>query len=165
MRPTLEKKLIYNTELLSNPLYEPEFINHAFLRFHSFGELANSTMLHNMIKLAKFNPHCQFVLWTKRIDIIRAYYKDRFYPDNFRVIYSNPRIDSPMTESDIPEGFHAVFNVFSAEYAIQHNIDINCSGKSCQTCMNCYKSVKMPNKIINEVIKSQAKKYQSSNPA
>jgi hypothetical protein len=51
----------------------------------------------------------------------------------------------------IPKGFSGIFNVYSSRYAIDHAIDINCSG-SCATCLKCYTQNRF---IINELVKEK----------
>lgn len=158
-RSNLHDKLVYNTEIMTDPLYEPEELNilkvGAIIRVHSFGEFQDMVHFDNFIKLVMKNPSIRFVAWTKRKDLLLSWKYP--LPVNLRLIYSNPYIDRPMFTQDIPDKFHAVFNVFTADYAKANHIRINCMG-ACIDCMNCYGD-HMAAKVINEVIKSQQTRY------
>ena len=56
--------------------------NFSYLRFrkniarlHGHGELINQTHLHNFVSMAKHFSHITFALWSKKIDIVRKYFK------------------------------------------------------------------------------------------
>ena len=150
--PALHRCLMSNSELLSNAILADEdipIIYQDICRLHSYGELINETHFRNFCKIAEHNPHCLFTLWTKRLNLISP---NR--PSNLNVIYSNPKLDSPI--STVPSGVDGVFNVLTAEYAISHGIKSNCPGH-CRMCMKCYRS--SPAGVIYEILKSDQKKY------
>ena len=106
-------------------------INARAFRFHSLGELINLQHLENYATIASFNPDTFFALWTKRKDIINAYFKaGNIKPDNISFIYSSSVIGKI---EKLPEHFD---KVFTAHYK---NTDaaINCHSK-CIDCMACY---------------------------
>lgn len=141
-----------NSRILSSaPLSDEDIpvIYQDICRVHSFGELQNEMHLENICRIAIKNSHCLFTLWTKRLNLISP---NR--PSNLNVIYSNPKLDSPI--SAVPLGVDGVFNVLTAEYAISHNIKSNCPGH-CRMCMKCYRS--SPAGVIYEILKSDQKKY------
>lgn len=154
--PALRRCLIKNSELLSTAILADEDIPTIFqdvCRIHSYGELINEVHYRNLCKIAEHNPHCLFVLWTKRLNLI-----DIRRPSNLRVIYSNPRIDEPIDTT--PFGADGVFNVISANYALEHSITPNCRG-SCRMCMQCYNRERMPG-IIVEVEKNDQNKWEKA---
>ena len=70
---TLRIKLERNTELLTKTELQPEdipFLNMAFFRFESFGDLNNTLQVKNYFLIAERNPHCTMALWTKNPWII-----------------------------------------------------------------------------------------------
>lgn len=141
-----------NSHILSSaPLSDEDIpiIYQDVCRIHSFGELMNQTHFDNIVRIAIKNSHCLFTLWTKRLNLISP---NR--PSNLNVIYSNPKLDSPI--STVPSGVDGIFNVVTAEYAIAHNIKSNCPGH-CRMCMKCYRS--SPAGVIYEILKSDQKKY------
>lgn len=121
-------------------------ITDKYFRFHSHGELINENHLINFVNIAKKNPDTNFVLYTKRKDLIKKIGKCGV--SNIRYIYSEPLINNPCDV--IPEGFDGKFRVFSRDYVQKHNIDINCEGKSCMECLKCYTG---GIRIANELIK------------
>jgi hypothetical protein len=156
MYSALHQCLMSNSELLSNAILADEDIPIVFqdvCRLHSYGELINETHFRNFCKIAEHNPHCLFTLWTKRLNLI-----DIRRPSNLRVIYSNPKIDDPFDQT--PFGADGVFNVISANYALEHSITPNCRG-SCRMCMRCYNRDRMPG-IIVEVEKNDQSKWEKA---
>lgn len=145
MRPALHNRLIQNSELLSNNVIDYNqlpFINSAFFRFDSFGELINENHLINLANIAAKNKHCNFALWTKRKDIIVKYFDNNTKPDNLIIIYSSPKIDKV---AKLPKHFNKVFTTFSTK-----SQSINCHGQ-CQSCLLCYTKNDTTN--INEKVK------------
>lgn len=120
-----------NFQILSKPLTEEQIpsINAVWFRFHGHGELNGSTMFLNFCKIAKKNFRTQFVLWTKRTDIVRKHRHE--VPKNMTLIYSNPRLNNVLKNP--PAGFDRVFNVVSKDH-----YNSNCVGKSCYDCGLCY---------------------------
>lgn len=124
----------------------PRFAPGEWVRLLPHGELINDTMMENFVKIAKHNHWNRFVLWTKRKDIVKNFE----IPANMFIIYSNPNLNR--YSDNIPEKFHGIFNVFTEEYALHNNIDINCMQK-CIECMKCYSGTS--GLVINEMLKKQ----------
>ncbi len=135
-----------NDALLSHSIiprdFLPVFITQA-VRFHSLGELINSTHLINFINIVEKNPNTIFTLWTKRKDIINKVFSKRIKPSNFILIYSTALMNKI---SKLPKHFNKVFSVHSKG----SHADINCHG-ACITCMKCYTHNNII--FINEVLK------------
>lgn len=117
-----------------------------YFRFHSHGEIINRTHLINFINIAKKNPDTKFVLYTKRKNIVKDVGK--MGAENLRYIYSEPHINNLVEE--LPEGFDGRFSVFTEEYAEENDIEINCAGKRCMDCLQCYNGDVV---YVNELIK------------
>jgi hypothetical protein len=148
-RPRLRHAMVQNGQLLSSGLLADEQIpqlNALAVRIHAFGEIINDTHVRNIYAICNKNKRVLFVIWTKRPNMLSA---DR--PSNLRVIVSNPKIDS-IVKYDPKCGFDAVFNVVSATYAEKNGIRVNCGGKSCKDCMNCYAD-EIQERTIIEVLK------------
>tara|TARA_R110000824_G_scaffold3543_1_gene16917 strand:- start:293 stop:898 length:606 start_codon:yes stop_codon:yes gene_type:complete len=132
--PSLEPALEYNSRLLSKPL-EPEQLpkfkrKTEYIRFDAHGELINETHLDNYVKITKVYPDRKFALWSKRIPIIKKYFKNREIPENLRLIYSNPFINKVMDKPPVP--FHKSFN------NVTDDTKQNCTGQKCKDCLLCY---------------------------
>lgn len=137
-------------------------------RIESFGELHDISegglnQVINYINLIAKNPHINFGWWTKRPNIIKAAV-DMGYeiPENVNIIYSNPYINSMYASGrkynvnailSKYEFIKGVFTVYTAEYATENHITINCGGRSCITCLNCYNAHKENVFYINELLK------------
>ncbi len=122
------------------------------IRFHSHGELINETHLDNFEIIAIGNFNVTFTLFTKRIDICK---KLKIVPGNMIYIYSTPKLD--VKKPILPKGFDRVFSVYTAQYAYDNKIKINCFAK-CKPCLSCYK-IGSKKKFINEVVKNEQTKY------
>lgn len=137
-----------NSEILSSRILERQElprVNAVAFRFHSTGELINNTHFINFINIALDNPLTRFVLWSKRVDIINKVLKTHTLPDNLKLIYSNPKMNSKDIKP--PKHFTKVFTVYSKN--TERN-DINCKSK-CKDCMLCYTDNNIQN--IREMIK------------
>jgi len=133
-----------NSETLSSAAITNEDIpkiKSNIVRIHAHGELINETHLDNIISIANKYPTKTFSLYTKRKDMII----NKSIPSNMILVYSNPKIDAPITE--VPEKFDKVFNVCRTT-----NLDkINCGANNCNACRKCYDKGK--ENIIYEMIK------------
>ena len=142
----LHKAIEKNDTVLSDSIipnqYLPTFNNLA-IRFHSLGELINTTHLHNFLNIAEKNPSVIFTLWSKRKDIINKVLSKRVKPSNLILIYSSSIIDKI---ARLPKHFNKVFTA----HLKGSEANINCHG-TCITCMKCYSHNDIV--FINEIVK------------
>ena len=146
-RKNCKPKFQNNSEYLSTRVHPKEYLPICpsnVGRFHSHGELINSTHLYNIINICHNQPMTTFTLWTKRKNIVNRVLKNRKKPKNLILIYSNPYIDS--LDVELPKHFDKVFNNVSKDSS-----NVNCS-KKCIECMMCY-TIDNPTTQIIEVIK------------
>jgi len=132
MQPALQR----NSDALSTRmLAEPELprVMDTVFRFDAHGELINATHLANLVAIAKYNPRTAFALWTKRNDIVSKYFARADKPENFILIYSNPKIGHIMRAP--PKHFDRTFNNVPED---QHKDRQNCTGQQCKDCLLCY---------------------------
>ena len=126
-------------KILSNHRFDPDripFLNMAFLRISAHGELINETHFLNILAIAKGNPHCTVVMWTKRTDIV-SNVLDRLpfmKPDNLIIIFSVPRIND--TRQDPPKHFDKTFSVVEPDHELAKSV--NCGARRCVACQKCY---------------------------
>jgi len=136
--PNLEPALEHNSRLLSKPLEEAQFPKFKrktkYIRFDAHGELLDEPFggiqLDNYVRIVKANPDKKFALWSKRIPIVRKYFKNREIPGNLRLVYSNPIINKVMEKPPVP--FHKTFN------NVTDDTEQNCTGQKCKDCLLCY---------------------------
>ena len=136
LRKTLEACLVRNTKMLTEELIPEEdipFLNCAYVRFHSFGELVNDTHMHNFYNIAKKNQQTTFCLMTKRPELVIKYPKLK----NVIYILSSPVINKKV-DTKYLDYFDKTFTVYTEDYAKQNNIKFNCEGYSCIGCRRCY---------------------------
>lgn len=131
MRPTLEKKIIENGDILSKRRILPEEVplfNARYVRFNSFGELINEIHYENLMLIAELNPHTNFGLWTKRASIVMQYPK----VSNIKYIYSVLGLENAKVGKAVRDYFDKIFYVHKKGKAV-----FNCLGK-CIDCLVCY---------------------------
>lgn len=140
--------MINNTKLLSERLLDDKeipFLNYAYVRFHSFGELINDIHMNNFYNIALKNPHTKFCLMTKRYDLVVKYPKLK----NVIYIASSPIINKNI--NNFFDYFDKIFTVFTKEYSDENNIKINCEGRECIKCKRCY--TRKGSRFINEILR------------
>lgn len=64
-----------------------------FFRFHVSGDIPDAEYLNHMFAVAKRNPHCKILCFTKRYELVNAqtyYYREigSKIPENLHIIYS-----------------------------------------------------------------------------
>lgn len=167
----LSKKLARNTAFYCNgiiPVEKLPLINPAlfpFFRFESFGDIQNTTQVINYINIARYNPSIAFAWWTKNPDIIASALEEynEVMPINVNVIYSSPKVNAQVDAAALKARYPfitAIFTVYNAAYAIEHNIDINCGARDCFKCNVCYRTHDRNGVIIvNEIVKDEQKEY------
>lgn len=109
-------------------------------RVESFGDAATVTCTRNYLRIENSHSHIKFGVWTKNVPLwIPAFELEGGKPKNMKFIVSSPIINMPMEIPDewLPYIDHR-FTVYTEEYAREHGIEINCGGRKCMTCMNCY---------------------------
>lgn len=125
--------------------------NDIIFRIESHGDVASKRQAYNYLNVAKKNPQTWFGIWTKNY----RFYKEAVEmlgekPENVSLVVSSPYINKQLDIKDYPLADH-VFTVYDAEYAAEHDIDINCGAAECLTCQKCYH--KNGNVYINELLK------------
>lgn len=121
-------------------------INSKYFRFESFGDLINILQVKNYFTIARANRDTYFVLWTKNPAIIaRALNKYNItIPKNFRIIISELYVNQAVSIryfnnlKKLYPFMNKLFTVYSADYIQEHKIKINCGGKKCLECLQCY---------------------------
>lgn len=158
---TLSQKLIDNTALLTLevlPLEVLPYINSSLFRFESFADLRTWQQVANYFNICNKNKETHFALWTKNPWIIaEAIEKGYTKPENIRIVYSSCQLNR--CEDNIFNLYpfiDTVFTVYTAEYATEHDVKINCGDKKCIECRACYTSDK---RFVNEMLKQEMSKY------
>jgi hypothetical protein len=92
--------------------------------------------------------------WTKNIDLVMRL--DSVRPSNITVVQSSPMINQ---QAEMSPAADQLFTIYTAEFAVANNIDINCMG-ACRLCKRCYgRNLKKRPQYINELLKGEEKLY------
>ena len=108
-------------------------VEQAVFRFNSHGELINDIHFENLCRIAEYNPHCTFTLWTKRATIVNKAFKKREKPSNLILVFSNSKIGHIMEKP--PKHFDKTFNNVRGGDKLELQ---NCTGQQCKNCLTCY---------------------------
>lgn len=98
-------------------------------------------------------PDAICTAWTKNLESV--YHMDKFRPDNFTLMQSSYFINEP---EDLMSVADQVFTIYTAEYAAENDVDINCIG-ACRLCKRCYGEKSHRPKEVNELLKGEETKY------
>ena len=156
-RPSVDTCYRENSDLLSSsiiPKNQLPFVNAAYCRLETFGDIINATHLQNYINLVKKNNHCIFSLFTKNYTVVFDYFKTHKQPKNLSLVISSLLLDEPFGLEFLPEYLTNVkiFTVYSKPFAKGNNVTINCGKNRCVDCRRCYTKNKNPI-FISEILK------------
>lgn len=152
-----EARYARNTQLLSGSLLDESMLPRLYsdvARFETHGDWVNLTSALNEIAIARFNPHTQFTVWTKRTDLLFELAKKGVrQPENLHVMISSPMMNQPLPEFVKRElsgygwtvhfftvmSLDALRSRYSDEELRQRGHEIiTCGGRDCRSCMKCY---------------------------
>ena len=75
-----------------------------YFRFHVSGDIMNRQYFDEMIRVARNNPHCEMLCFTKRFAIVNAWIDENGdLPDNLHVLFSGWSNLNPINPHDLPE--------------------------------------------------------------
>lgn len=169
IRESQAYKLALNTLVLCTYRFqdcELPYLNCHMFRLESFGDLLNTTQAYNYIALSRKNFMVTFAQWTKRPAIMHNAFTEYFQgikPENMIVVYSSKRVNhcedisGKFILANGQDMINHVFTVYTASYAIEHNIVIHCLKSVCVNCQLCYR--KDSPYFINEIIKKEQNTY------
>ena len=135
----------------------PRLINDRIFRLEAFGDSCTTNHVINTFNICTKNPETTFTIWTKNPEFINQVLRMGYEkPKNLIIVLSSVFLNKRATR--IYSFVDIVFTVYTAEYAVENNIDINCGSRKCIECLRCY--TKHDGIIyVNEMLKSEAKKY------
>ncbi len=157
-RPNVEKTYAQNSDLLSAsiiPIKQLPFINATMCRLETFGDIVNTTHLHNYVNLIKKNNHCMFSLFTKNYTVVFDYFKQHKQPKNLSIVISSLILNEPFDVKFIENTALTnvkIFTVYTKTFAKGNNVIINCGKNRCIDCRRCYTKNKTPI-YISELLK------------
>lgn len=110
LRPSVLKSYASNTALMMlNPASFWEQINGAlkafrFFRFHVSGDIINYEYFAHMVQIARNNPHCEILAFTKRFDAVNGWISENGeLPENLHILFSGWNNLIPDNPYKLPE--------------------------------------------------------------
>lgn len=99
-----------------------------YFRFHVSGDIVNDVYFQNMVDIARENPHCEILAFTKRFAIVNNWISNNGQlPENMHILFSGWDNLTPDNLHNLPET-----TVF------EHNEDFNPDWKMCGgNCFEC----------------------------
>ena len=91
--------------------------------------------------------------WTKQGNIVERVIDER--PSNYTLMQSSYMINQ---QDDMWDFADQIFTNYTADYAAENDIDINCIG-ACRLCKRCYGDLSHRPKVVNELLKGDEIKY------
>lgn len=101
-----------------------------FFRFHVSGDIPDRDYLEHMVEVAKRNPHCEILCFTKKYELVNEYLDMwSFFPDNLHMILSG-WTGLPMVN---PHGLPEAHVIFKDGSTTARQDAIPCNG-NCSDC-------------------------------
>lgn len=110
MRPSVRQAYHHNYDLLnkdSNTYWrevEASIMMSRFFRFHVSGDIPDDTYFEHMVDIARTNPHCEILCFTKKYDIVNNHINIiGKLPKNLHVIFSGWHDIEMVNPYNLPE--------------------------------------------------------------
>ena len=95
LRPIVYASYIQNYKVLQNDKdtywreVEASIMMSRFFRFHVSGDIPDADYFAHMVEIAKRNPHCEILCFTKKYSIVNNYMNNHMdIPQNLHIIFS-----------------------------------------------------------------------------
>lgn len=139
--PNQRVALERNGKALSGSLLEivPNLSKQEIFRFESHGDVINEIHARNFIRIAANNPSTSFAAFTKRPELWKRAISIEGKPDNLNMVYSSPKVNTPLDIKKKYPFFDVVFTVYEKDKIPEEGIwKCRCSRGSCNACRFCY---------------------------
>lgn len=110
MRPSVRQAYKHNYDLLnSDPNtywreVEASIMMSRFFRFHVSGDIPDATYFEHMVDIARTNPHCEILCFTKKYDIVNSHINIiGKLPKNLHIIFSGWHDIEMVNPYNLPE--------------------------------------------------------------
>lgn len=146
--PNLIQALQHNTEVITARILtgaelqvlSKHFANTLICRFEAFGDLNNETQIINYSNIARACKYTKFALFTKQFGLLLNWFRNGGrLPNNITVVLSTPYINTEIYNEKLElfKAYHERTIIFSV-VDDPNNKKINCGGRKCLECRNCY---------------------------
>lgn len=136
IRPAVRNAYRTNLDLLLNDPgtywreVEASVMMSRFFRFHVSGDIPNDAYLHKMVMIARRNPHCEILCFTKKYGIVNRYISEFGpLPENLHMLLSAWKGTQMENPHNLPEA-HVRYRDGSTTARIDA---VQCSG-NCTEC-------------------------------
>ena len=117
LRPAVRNAYQHNLEVLQNDPetdwreVEASVMMSRFFRFHVSGDIPSKEYFAKMVEVAKRNPHCEILCFTKKYEIVSEYI-NKEYLDSIFGTTIHPQLFNlwMIAERFIPKNLHMVFS-------------------------------------------------------
>ena len=152
-----------NKELITSHILtdsELPIINDSFYRLESHGDTSNETDAINKCNICRKNPNTTFALWTKNPWLYKSVFEKYGKPQNMIFVLSSCFYNMAANPKMYPF-VDVVFTVYTKNYALEHDVKINCGINKCIHCLKCYTANREKYGVIyiNEILKQESRKY------
>ena len=110
LRPSVRQAYQHNYDLLvSDPItywreIEASIMMSRFFRFHVSGDIPDAIYFEHMVDIARTNPHCEILCFTKKYDIVNSHINIiGKLPKNLHIILSGWRDIEMINPHNLPE--------------------------------------------------------------
>ena len=119
LRPSVRNAYQTNLDLLNRDSdtywreVEASIMTSRFFRFHVSGDIPNYDYFVKMVEIAKRNPHCEILCFTKKYSIINDYVSNKYLESVYETtIHPQPLSSYMVTEDIIPNNLHITFSAW-----------------------------------------------------
>lgn len=83
-----------------------------FFRFHVSGDIPSPDYFGQMVDIARRNPHCEILCFTKKYEIVNDYIADALHIRQARQLQTGQGESAPETDEIFPENLHIIMSAW-----------------------------------------------------
>lgn len=117
LRPAVRNAYQRNLEVLQKDPetywreVEASIMMSRFFRFHVSGDIPSMEYFAKMVEVAKRNPHCEILCFTKKYEIVNKYIENNEVLKYSKLVFPDCMLGMPAdTDPVIPENLHIIFS-------------------------------------------------------
>jgi len=117
LRPAVRNAYQHNLEVLQKDPetywreVEASIMMSRFFRFHVSGDIPSMEYFAKMVEVAKRNPHCEILCFTKKYEIVNKYIENCEVLKYSKLVFPDCMLGMPAdTDPVIPENLHIIFS-------------------------------------------------------
>lgn len=117
LRPAVRNAYQHNLEVLINEPdtywreVEASVMMSRFFRFHVSGDIPSAEYFAKMVEVAKRNPHCEILCFTKRYEIVNKYIEDFEVLEHSKLVFPDCMFGKTADKDPaLPKNLHIIFS-------------------------------------------------------